>query len=195
MKKKQMYNNDAIKIVTYVILAIIVVIHVAVIAFVLHGCFSKPEPTEIKIQPSPMVHTSVTKKPTEETPRYSEDDLETLAQVMCYEAGGQEEDIILLVGCVIKNRVEHPWYPDNYYDVVTQNTKSAPTQYGILSETGPFWPAWTNDMPEYRDYCRDLAKMVLTEEVSCPSNVIFQAGFEQGNGIYKHIGDYYFCYE
>lgn len=122
--------------------------------------------------------------------KYDNNDLEILAKVMCYEAGGQREEILLMVGAVIKNRVESDLFPDTYYSVVTQ-----PWQYGKLHEYGPFWPAWTDNDPSYRDYCRELAKRVITGDYKCPDNVIFQAGFVQGSGIYKEIDGYYFCYE
>ena len=152
---------------------------------------SEPETTVIEftdiLDVAEEIAPPETTEPVPTEPAYSEDDLEILAKVMCYEAGGTSEENLLMVGCVIKNRVNHERYPDTYYGVVTQ-----PGQYGNLSELGPFWPQWTDE--SYRDYCRDLAKQVLANEYTCPDDVIFQAQFVQGSGVYKIVDDHYFCY-
>ena len=41
--------------------------------------------------------------------------------------------------------------------------------------------------------CYEIARRILEGERVCPENVLFQAEFIQGSGIYKEYDGYYFC--
>lgn len=127
-------------------------------------------------------------EPTEEVKSYTEDDLFYLAAAVCREAGGESEEIQLLVANVIINRVNSSIYPDTIYEVLTEYK-----QYGTMWKYGVSFPDWADD--KVKEQCYSVAKRILEGERFCPENVLFQAEFEQGSGIYKQFGDdYYFCY-
>lgn len=135
-----------------------------------------PEPTEEE-----------TTEPTEEVKSYTEDDLFYLAAAVCREAGGESEEIQLLVANVIINRVNSSHYPNTIYEVLTQYK-----QYGTMWKYGISFPDWADE--KVKEQCYSVAQRILEGERYCPENVLFQAEFQQGSGIYKHIGVYYFCY-
>lgn len=138
--------------------------------------------TEPQTEPS-----DATVEETEEVKNYTEDDLFYLAAAVCREAGGESEEIQLLVANVIINRVNSPHYPDTIYDVLTQYK-----QYGTMWKYGISFPEWADD--NVKEQCYSVAQRILDGERYCPENVLFQAEFQQGSGVYKHIGVYYFCY-
>lgn len=132
--------------------------------------------------------TEETTEPTEEVKSYTEDDLFYLAAAVCREAGGESEEIQLLVANVIINRVNSSLYPDTIYEVLTQYK-----QYGTMWKYGVSFPDWADE--KVKEQCYSVAQRILEGERFCPENVLFQAEFEQGSGIFKQFGDdYYFCY-
>jgi biopolymer transport protein ExbD len=132
--------------------------------------------------------TEETTEPTEEVKKYTEDDLFYLAAAVCREAGGESEEIQLLVANVIINRVNSSIYPDTIYEVLTEYK-----QYGTMWKYGVSFPDWADD--KVKEQCYSVAKRILEGERFCPENVLFQAEFKQGSGVYKQFGDdYYFCY-
>lgn len=116
-----------------------------------------------------------------------EDDLYYLAAAVCNEAGSSSEEIQLLVANVIINRVNSSLYPDTIYDVLTDYR-----QYGMMWKYGVSFPKWADQ--KTIDHCYDIARRILEGERVCPDNVLFQAEFEQGTGIYKQFEGFYFCY-
>lgn len=148
------------------------------------------EPTENMTEPkieSSEPTVEETTEPTEEAKNYTEDDLFYLAAAVCREAGGESEEIQLLVANVIINRVNSSLYPDTIYEVLTQYK-----QYGTMWKYGVSFPDWADE--NVKEQCYSVAQRILDGERYCPENVLFQAEFQQGSGVYKHIGVYYFCY-
>lgn len=132
--------------------------------------------------------TEETTEPIEKVKSYTEDDLFYLAAAVCREAGGESEEIQLLVANVILNRVNSSLYPNTIYEVLTQYK-----QYGTMWKYGISFPDWADQ--KVKDQCYSVAKRILEGDRYCPENVLFQAEFEQGSGIFKQFGDdYYFCY-
>ncbi len=125
--------------------------------------------------------------PTEPKKNYTDDDLFYLAAAVCREAGGESEEIQLLVANVVINRVNSSIYPDTIYGVLTDYR-----QYGMMWKYGVSFPSWTDQ--ETIDHCYDVARRILEGERVCPDNVLFQAEFKQGSGIYKQFDGFYFCY-
>lgn len=135
--------------------------------------------TKTEIVAEPLVEKSIT---------YSEDDLYYLAAAVCREAGGQSEEIQLLVANVIMNRVKSDLYPNTIYGVLTQRM-----QYDTMWKYGVSFPKWATK--DIKNQCYSVAKRVLEGEIFCPDNVLFQAEFKQGSGVFKYFNDgYYFCY-
>lgn len=150
---------------------------------------SKPEKVVSTV--SEEVTEAVTEKVTEpvaEVRSYTDDDLFYLAAAVCREAGGATDEIQLLVANVVINRVNSSIYPNTIYEVLTQKS-----QYGTMWKYGISFPNWADQ--NIQDHCYDIARRILDGEQVCPENVLFQAEFAQGSGIYKQFGDdYYFCY-
>lgn len=127
-------------------------------------------------------------EPSEETKSYTEDDLYYLSAAICREAGGESEEIQLLVANVVINRVNSSIYPNTIYDVLTDCK-----QYGMMWKYGVSFPNWADQ--KTINHCYAIAERILNGERVCPENVLFQAEFEQGSGIFKQFGDnFYFCY-
>ena len=118
---------------------------------------------------------------------YTDDDLFYLAAAVCREAGGESEEIQLLVANVVINRVNSSIYPDTIYGVLTDYR-----QYGMMWKYGVSFPSRADQ--DTIDHCYDVARRILDGERVCPDNVLFQAEFEQGSGIYKQFDGFYFCY-
>ena len=156
---------------------------------------TEPE-TELTTE-APTETTDVADESTEETTEpvvstepektYTDDDLFYLAAAVCREAGGESEEIQLLVANVVINRVNSSIYPDTIYGVLTDYR-----QYGMMWKYGVSFPSWADQ--DTIDHCYDVARRILEGERVCPDNVLFQAEFEQGSGIYKQFDGFYFCY-
>lgn len=125
-------------------------------------------------------------------PWWTEYELDLLAAIIYCEAGSDScsDRHQQLVGQVVLNRVASDSFPDTIYDVVTQEKPTL--QYSTYKVALKIPP---DEIPER---CYDNALAVLMGEVDCPDNVVFQANFKQGSGIYEeHKTSYsttYFCY-
>ena len=107
---------------------------------------------------------------------FTEEDRRLLADCIYWEARGQSYECQCYVGQVILNRVYDRRYPNTIRGVIGQ-----PGQYvnGIRSSPEP---------------CYAAADAVLSGQVAMPRNVIYQAQFQQGSGVWKYLEDEYFCY-
>lgn len=117
----------------------------------------------------------------------TEDELFCLAAAVCREAGGASTEIQMMVANVIINRVCSDIYPDSVRGVITQRK-----QYGTMWKNGVSFPDWATQ--EVIAQCYNVAQRVLDGERVCPANVLFQAEFPQGSGVFKQYPGYYFCY-
>lgn len=147
------------------------------------------KPAEVKKAESKDVTTEPVTTETTELSKssYTEDDLFYLAAAVCREAGGSSEEIQLLVANVVINRVNSSLYPDTIYGVLTQRM-----QYGTMWKYGISFPKWADQ--KVKDQCYSVARRILEGERVCPANVVFQAEFKQGSGVYKEFDGFYFCY-
>lgn len=134
--------------------------------------------------------TAVTTEVAEEEPPYTEDDLDLLSRLMTAEMGGSwvPDEVQLYVGSVVLNRMTSDLFPgETVYDVVYQ-----PGQYS------PTWSGAINNTPDERTI--ENAKRLLTDGSILPENVVFQASFKQGDGVYHAYYDEvlgtttYFCF-
>ena len=110
-----------------------------------------------------------------------------LAAAICREVGGLSDHVKMLVGNVIMNRVASPYFPNSIYGVLTQKY-----QYGMMWKNGISFPSWVTQ--KEIDRCYAVADHLLAGERICPANVIFQAEFVQGSGVYEAVDGVYFCY-
>lgn len=119
----------------------------------------------------------------------SYDDLFLLSKVVDAEAGSSwlSDEHRLLVASVVINRVNSPEFPNTIYEVVYQDGQYAPVR-----------KEWFDDILPSRDSVM-AAYRILTEGSIAPSDVVYQANFQQGSGTYNSIydsklGTTYFCY-
>ena len=85
------------------------------------------------------------------------------------------------VGSVVLNRINHPEFPDTLYEVIYQSGQYACTWDGNFSL-------------EPSDRCWEIARDLLANGSVLPADVVFQANFTQGSGVYDYMDGVYFCY-
>lgn len=100
----------------------------------------------------------------------NQDDLDVLAKLIWKEAGACPWEHQCAVGCVVLNRVHDERFPDTVRDVVGQ-----PGQYST---------AYLSGFDGTPQDCYDAAAAVLSGEYTIPANVVWQANFVQGSGIW-----------
>lgn len=116
-------------------------------------------------------------------PKYTQSDLDLLARVVNAEAGSSwlTDEHQRAVASVVLNRVADSRFPNTLRGVVYQSGQYACTWNGMINRT-----------PTQRAI--DNARYVLENGVTIPANVVFQAQFRQGRGVWKYIQGHYFCY-
>jgi hypothetical protein len=128
----------------------------------------------------------------EETPTYTDAELETLALIIYQEAGGNacSDETRMMVGTVVLNRVADSRFPDTIQDVALQRA-----QYGRLYWTGLKWPDRASREVEAHAVARayDCAERLLDGDRALPADVVFQAEFTQGTEVVAHQDGIYFC--
>lgn len=126
------------------------------------------------------------------TKGYTEDDLYCLAAVIWQEAGSTycSDRLQLMVANVVMNRVDSNQFPDTIRGVIT--SKYA---YGTMYWDGVSIPTATDSVTKSAiDRCYANAKKILEGYRILPNNVVYQAGFVQGSGVYTTESGQYFCY-
>lgn len=115
------------------------------------------------------------------THSYSQNDLYVLSHIIYGEAGNKSWDFQVAVGSVVLNRVKSNKFPNTIKGVVFQKGQYAAT-----------WDGNYNKTPSERS--KKVAKYLLENGSQLPSYIVFQAEFSQGRGVYKKMGNTYFCY-
>lgn len=115
---------------------------------------------------------------------YTQEDLELLAHVIYAEAGSDycTDEMRYGVGSVVLNRVEDECFPDTLYNVIYQKGQYQCTWDGNINKT-----------PDERAY--RIAMYLLNNGSIFPSDVVYQAEFKQGSGVYSKIQNIYFCHK
>ena len=123
-----------------------------------------------------------------EYPKVNEADVLLLAKVIYAEATEQPNLRELdrkYVGSVVINRLK-----DGYWGNSLSKVIYAPGQYACAN---PYNRKFNSYPPEE---CIKIAKqLLLGVSFGMPENVIFQAQFTQGSGIWKKVGVHYYCYK
>ena len=118
----------------------------------------------------------------EMTKAYTDEELSLLAHLLNGEAGADwcSDEMVYLVGCVALNRVNSPEFPDTLEGVIHQKG-----QYACVKDG--------NFQKQPTERCYEIARELLTHGHDIPADVVFQAQFKQGSGVYKKVQNMYFC--
>lgn len=117
---------------------------------------------------------------------YTDEDLYVLSHIIQCEAGYCERAMMEGVGSVVLNRVADSRFPDTIYEVVNQPGQYSPVTDGIFTSAQP------------TELVMEVAIDLLEWGSKFPSEVIYQANYPLGTGIYKTLSTsystMYFCY-
>lgn len=108
-------------------------------------------------------------------------DVSLLAHLIWNEVGVLGEYAMYCCGSVVLNRIKSDIYPNTLRDVIYQSGQYEITWNGMINREIP-------------DSAYKIAENLLLNGSILPENVVFQAEFVQGKGVYKQIGNTYFCY-
>lgn len=112
---------------------------------------------------------------------YTDEDLYILAHAICGEGQCCPDEEQLYIGSVILNRKNHGAYPNTIEGVVFQRGQYACTWDGNYYRE-PTEANWRN------------ARWLLENGSILPGNVVYQAGFRQGSGVYLQTRYHKYCY-
>ena len=133
--------------------------------------------------------------------QYSDEDIRILTTTVFHEAGHTTEQLRQYVGQVVLNRVEDSRFPDTVKGVITQPGQYS-TKYATVEAANAIQATDSKNGTYYYGICEDSVKAAMMGQVEMPSNVLYQANFSQGKGVWKSVyfnsGWYastsYFCY-
>lgn len=115
---------------------------------------------------------------------YTDEDLYLLAHIINAEAGGAtyvSDQCVFGVGSVVLNRVKDPRFPNTIRDVLWQ--------------PGQYYNGWNGAITkEPSDRSWQIAAELLEQGSIFPPEVVWQANFPQGHGVYLYTDTMYFCY-
>jgi N-acetylmuramoyl-L-alanine amidase len=116
---------------------------------------------------------------------YSEEDLWYLSRIIQAESGYCEREMQEGVGSVLINRRDSDLFPNSIRECAEQ-----PGQYSTLG--------WLESQ-EPTEQVMEVAIDLLENGSKYPADVLYQANFPQGSGIYKTLSTsysvMYFCYQ
>ena len=132
---------------------------------------------------------------------HSDEDIRILTTTVFHEAGHTTEQLRQYVAQVVLNRVEDSRFPDTVKGVITQPGQYS-TKYATVEAANAIQATDSKNGTYYYGICEDSVKAAMMGQVEMPSNVLYQANFSQGKGVWKSVyfnsGWYastsYFCY-
>ena len=115
--------------------------------------------------------------------QYTPDNVWYLSRVIAAEAGADwtSDEAVFYVGSVVLNRVESSSFPNSIKEVVLQ-----PGQYATVPYLSRYEPS---------ERVMEVTYELLNEGSVLPANVLYQANFRQGSGVYDVQNSMYFCYQ
>ena len=133
--------------------------------------------------------------------QYSDEDIRILTTTVFHEADHTTEQLRQYVAQVVLNRVEDSRFPDTVKGVITQPGQYS-TKYATVEAANAIQATDSKNGTYYYGICEDSVKAAMMGQVEMPSNVLYQANFSQGKGVWKSVyfnsGWYastsYFCY-
>ena len=149
-----------------------------------------------EVQQQPVVEETTTQPIEEATPVtenieeenhsqwWTEEDYQYLLMIIVGEAQNCSRQEQMYVGSVVLNRLHSPWFPKQN---TIKQVATAKGQYACMWDGNAYkTPTETN---------KEVALELLNNGSVLPENVVFQALFKQGNGVYCKINKTYFCYK
>lgn len=150
---------------------------------------TQPEP-EVKVESvvttSSTEFSNTTESIEEENSYYgwTEEDYQYLLMIIVGESQNCSRQEQMYVGSVVLNRVHSSWFPKQN---TIRQVATAKGQYACMLDGNAYkTPTETN---------KEVAMELLKNGSVLPENVVFQALFKQGNGVYCKINKTYFCYK
>ena len=133
--------------------------------------------------------------------KYTDEDIRILTTAVFYAAGHTTKQLREYVAQVVLNRVADSRFPDTVKGVITQPGQYA-TKYATQAATDSIKSAARQNGTYYYAMCEAAVKKAMMGQVDMPSNVLYQANFAQGKGVWQSVyfnsGWYastsYFCY-
>lgn len=107
-----------------------------------------------------------------------------LAHLIYGEAGSDwcSDEMQRCTGSVVLNRIASDRFPNDMEEVIFQRG-----QYSCTNKGSGYWLE-----PNQRAF--DNARWLLGNGSQLPENVLFQSQFKQGDGVFKKVGNQYYCY-
>lgn len=149
-----------------------------------------------EVQQQPVVEETTTQPIEEATPVtenieeenhdqwWTEEDYQYLLMIIVGEAQNCSRQEQMYVGSVVLNRLHSSWFPNQN---TIKQVATAKGQYACMWDGNAYkTPTETN---------KEVALELLNNGSVLPENVVFQALFKQGNGVYCKINKTYFCYK
>ena len=124
----------------------------------------------------------------------NESDLYWLSHLIMAEEEGASYENKLMCGLVAMNRVKDKSFPNTLEEVIFQKDKKGNVQYACIKSI--------NDKKariylEPNEDSMQAAKEILSENcsITIPENVVYQAEYPLGSGVYKKIGNQIYSYK
>lgn len=125
-------------------------------------------------EPKPQIVYGAVETEAESEAPYSEDDLYLLSHLICGECEGCSRQMKTYVGSVVLNRIADSRFPNTLKEVIYQSGQYSCTWDGNFEKS----PG---------EETIEVSKYLLTNGSQLPPDVIFQAEFVQGSGVYESI--------
>ena len=133
--------------------------------------------------------------------KYTYEDIRILATTVYYEAGSTTEQLRQYVAQVALNRVADSRFPNTVKGVITQPGQYN-TKYAAMETAQTIKNKDAANGTYNWETCKNSVKQAMMGKVDMPSNVLYQANFSQGKGLWKSVyfnsGYFaitsYFCY-
>lgn len=133
--------------------------------------------------------------------KYTDEDIRILTTTVFNEAGHTTEQLRQYVAQVALNRVADSRFPNTVKGVITQRGQYS-TRYATVEAAQAIKNTDAANGTNYYNICMNSVKTAMKGQVNMPSNVLYQANFSQGQGVWQSVyfnsGWYastsYFCY-
>ena len=118
--------------------------------------------------------------------RYTWDDIRILTTTVYHEAGCTTEQLRQYVARVALNRVEDSRFPNTVYGVITQRGQYN-TKYATMDAAQAIKNKDAANGTRNWETCKSSVMTAMMGKTDMPKNVIYQANFTQGKGLWKSV--------